>query len=125
MPMYASDIDRVFPGGTTVADIQHAARLDPGEARDWASDALESAKFLRDQVSLEDLTRLLTEAGERSLNLSALVRGEISTLMKVKQEEISYDRWAKEWAITLPSGSIVFGEMEDFTIEIMGAKINS
>ena len=125
MPMYASDIDRVFPGGTTVADIQHAARLDPGEARDWASDALESASFLRDQVSLEELTKLLTEAGERSLNLANLVRGEISTLMKVKQGEISYDRYTKEWTVTLPSGSIVFGQMEDFSVEIMGAKLNS
>lgn len=120
MPMYASDIGIVFPG-TKLAQVIEDATLTPEEAREEAAQALRYASFLREQVSLEDLTLLLTEAGERSLNLSALVRGEISTLMKTKSE-ISYDRWAKEWTITLPSGVLVFAQMEDFCVEIHAAR---
>ena len=123
MPMYASDIGTVFPG-TKLAQVIEDATLTPEQAEEWAADALESASFLRGQVSLEDLTRLLTEAGERSLNLSNLLRGEINTLMEEKSE-ISYDRCAKEWVVTLPSGYIVFGQMEDFCVVIQEAKLNS
>lgn len=119
MPMYASDIGIVYPG-TKLSEVLEMAHLDAEEAGDWATDALESAEFLRDQVSLEDLTTLLTEAGERSLNLAALVRGEIKTLMKEKSE-ISYDRAEKEWTVTLPSGVLVFVEYEDFCVEIQKA----
>lgn len=123
MPMYASDIGTVFPG-TELAQVIEDATLTPGQAVEWATDALESASFLREQISLEGLTTLLTEAGERSLNLSNLVRGEISTLMKEKKE-ISFNRWEKEWTVTLPSGEIVFAQCEDFAIVIHGAKLNS
>jgi hypothetical protein len=120
MPMYACDIPRVYPG-TELAQVIEAASLTPEEAGEWATDALESASFLRELVSLEDLTQLLAEAGERSLNLSNLVRGEISTLMKVK-EEISYNRWDKEWTVTLPSGTLVFAQCED-CVEIQTAAL--
>jgi hypothetical protein len=123
MPMYACDIPGLYPG-TKLNLVIEDASLTSEQAKEWASDALESASFLRELVSLEDLTLLLTEAGERSLNLSNLVRGEISTLMKVK-EEISYDRWAKEWTVTLPSGVLVFGQMEDFCVEIQKARKES
>jgi len=123
MPMYATDIGTVFRG-TKLAQVIEDATLTPEQAGEWAADALESAEFLRDQVSLEELTTLLTEAGERSLNLAALVRGEILTLMKVK-EEISYNRDSEEWTVTLPSGGLVFVEYEDFCVEIQGAKLNS
>lgn len=123
MPMYGTDIGTVFPG-TKLSEVLESAGLTPTEAKLWAADALESDSSLGDQVSLEELTILLTEAGERSLNLSALVRSEISTLMKVK-EEISYNRWEKEWTVTLPSGTLSFVEMEDFCVEISGAKFTS
>lgn len=123
MPMYACDVSRVHPG-TELPEVLEAASLTPEEAKEAAAQALRYASFLREQVSLEDLTLLLTEAGGRSLNLSNLVRGEISTLMKVK-EEVSYYRWGKEWTVALPSGSIVFGQMEDFCVVIQGAKLNS
>ena len=122
MPMYPSDIGIVYPG-TKLTKVLKAASLTPEQAIEWATDALESGEFLLEQVSKEELTTLLTEAGERSLNLSNLVRGEISTLMKEKSE-ISYDRWAKEWTVTLPSGVLVFVEYEDFVIEIQKAKFN-
>ena len=123
MPMYACDVNRVFPG-TKISQIVEAASLTPEEAACHAAYTMEIAPFLGDQVSLEELSLLLTEAGERSLNLSNLARGEIFTLMKTKSE-ISFNRRQKEWTVKLPSGSITFGEMEDFCIEIMGAKLNS
>jgi len=123
MVMYASDLGTVFPG-TKLAQVVEDATLTPEQAGEWAAEAFESCSTLREQVSLEELTTLLTEAGERSLNLSALVRGEISTLMKIKSE-ITYNSWEKEWTVTLPSGSIVFGQMEDYCVEIMEAKLNS
>ena len=121
--MYASDIGTVFPG-TNLAQVVEDAHLTPEKAGEWAADALEADASLREQISLEDLTTILTEAGERSLNLANLVRGEISTLMKVKKE-ITYNSPQKEWTVSLPSGSITFGEMEDFCVEIMEAKLNS
>ena len=123
MPMYACDVRTLFPG-TKLEQVVENATLTPEQAAQRADCALEAAAFLRDQVSLEELTLLLTEAGERSLNLANLVRGEISTLMEVK-DEITYDRWAKEWTVTLPSGRLVFAQCEDFAVEIQAAKLNS
>lgn len=121
MPMYATDIGTVFPA--KLAQVIRDATLTPEQAEERAAEALQYASFLRELVSLEDLTLLLTEAGERSLNLTSLMKGEISTLMKIKKE-VSYDRWDKEWTVTLPSGVLVFAMVEDFSIEIMEAKLN-
>ena len=121
MSFYASDLGTRYPG-TELSEVLESARLTPTEARLWAADALESDPCLKDQVSFEGLSHLLTEAGERSLNLADLVKGEILTLMKNKGEELRYDRWAREWVITLPSGTISFVEMEDYCVCISDAK---
>jgi len=120
MPMYVSDIGIVYPG-TTLDQVIEAARVPPEQAGEWADEIIEGAEYILEQVSKEELIILLTEAGERSLNLSALVRGEISTLMKVK-EEINRER--RVWTVTLPSGVLVFVEYEDYCVEIQEAKFN-
>ena len=122
MTMYASDIGIVYPG-TDVSQVIEDARVPPEKAKQWADELIEEAEFLLEQVSKEELVILLTEAGERSLNLSNLVRGEISTLMKVK-EEITCERCNKVWSVNLPSGVLVFVEYEDFCVEIQEAKFN-
>tara|TARA_Y100000592_G_scaffold32030_1_gene50925 strand:- start:2961 stop:3323 length:363 start_codon:yes stop_codon:yes gene_type:complete len=117
-----SDLWVVNPG-TPLPDVLKAARLDEQQAKELLADLVECSEFLLEQVSQEELLTLISEAGERSLNLSNLVRGEISTLMKVK-EEINCERWNKVWTVTLPSGVLVFVEYEDYCVEIQEAKFN-
>lgn len=121
MGFYSCDLGTRYPG-TPLPEVLEAAGLTPKEASLWAAEALESDFSLRDQVTLEELTVLLTEAGERSLNLAALVRGQILTLMQTKGEEVRFDNWPKEWVVVVPSGTLSFVEMEDFCVEISGAK---
>lgn len=125
MSFYACDLGTRYPG-TSLSEVLESARLTPAEARAWTTKALEENNdCFEDLVSFEQLETLLTEAGERSLNLANLVRGEILTLMKTKGEEIHYDHWEKEWVIILPSGTISFVEMEDFCVCISDAKFTS
>lgn len=123
MPVYASDLGTILPG-TPLEKVLKKASLTPQQAAEAASQELEMSSDLRAAISLEDLTLLLTEAGERNLNLAALVRGEIATLTKVKGDEIQKDPWEAEWTVTLPSGELVFGQMEDFCVVVFRAKLN-
>jgi hypothetical protein len=123
MPVYASDLGTIFPG-TPLEKVLKKASLTPQQAAEAASVELEMSSDLRAAISLEDLTLLLREAGERSLYLGALVRGEIATLTKVKGGEIAKDPWAAEWEVTLPSGSLTFGQMEDYSVLVFRAKLN-
>jgi hypothetical protein len=128
MSFYACDLGTRYPG-TKLPEVLESARLSPEEAKLWAADALESDRSLKDQVSFEELETLLTEAGERSLNLANLVRGEVDSLMLSKKEisiEFSYGKRGRSfWEVTLPSGTISFVEMEDFCVCISEAKFTS
>jgi hypothetical protein len=123
MPVYASDLGTLFPG-TPLEKVLARASLTEEQAAEAASVELEMSSDLRAAISLEDLTLLLREAGERNLNLAALVRGEIALLTKVKGDEITKDPWAAEWTVALPSGSLTFGQMEDYSVLVFRAKLN-
>lgn len=117
MPMYACDLKTVFPD-TNLEQVVEAASLTHEVAKEWAQD-LQGQSGLE----LEEWELLLSEVAKYSLDLTNLARGEIRTLMKTT-DRIT-ERPDLEWSVRLDSGYIVFGEMEDFCIDIMKAWLNT
>ena len=119
MPMYACDLKTVFPG-TGLDKVVEAASLTAEEVKEWAK-ALEGDSGL----ALDEWQLLLSEVAKYSLDLTNLARGEIRTLMKSTNRITEGEGADLEWSVRLDSGYIVFGEMEDFCIEIMKAWLNT
>lgn len=97
--------------------VREDATCDADEAKLIAEEYHAS---LMSDLSLEELEKLIAEAGERSLELSYLNMGEVCFLMK--HTDI-VTRVGDNVYVDLPSGTLCYGEFEDGVIELLGAEL--
>ena len=121
------------------------ARIPLDEVPEWAathwdrtseeSPPLKGMVHIKDQITVEELTLLYLEVGNRGVHLGILTKEEIRLLMdyfelvKLTQNldfkiEVINEFPLGEWKVTVPSGHMIFGEDEDEFVWLKEAKLN-